>query len=164
MDSFQVFGVQFAVSLLVYGLIARWYLSPRLAAATLPVALTPLLLQHALRTLGATLLVPGVVGSDVPRGFAEQVAYGDLLAALLALLALWAVRSRWSIALLLVWLFNLEGFIDLLNALYVGIKLDVSHAMLGAAWYIPTFVVPALLVTHLMMFSMLLRRGGELRV
>jgi len=30
---------------------------------------------------------------------------------------------------------------------------------LGAAWYIPTFVVPLLLVTHVMIFARLLKRS-----
>jgi len=30
---------------------------------------------------------------------------------------------------------------------------------LGGAYYIPTFVVPALLVTHAMIFAMLMRRA-----
>ena len=57
-----------------------------------------------------------------------------------------------------MWIFNIEGFVDLLNALTQGIRLNVASAPLGAAWYIPTYAVPALVVTHIMMFSMLLKR------
>ncbi len=53
----------------------------------------------------------------------------------------------------MVWLFNVLGTVDLLRAL--------RHANavpdMGAAWYIPTFVVPLLLVTHVMIFARLLR-------
>ena len=35
-----------------------------------------------------------------------------------------------------------------------------NNVQLGAAYYIPTFVVPALVVTHVMIFRMLLRRSG----
>ena len=61
----------------------------------------------------------------------------------------------WAGALPLVWLFNIVGTVDLLNAL----RQNVAIAHLGAAWYIPTFLVPVLLVTHFMMFAWLLRRG-----
>ncbi len=156
--NFEIFGVQFAGSLLIYGLVARWYIAPRLATMSLTAALQPLLLQHATRTLGMTLLVSAVVGPGVPKAFAVQVAYGDLIAAVLALLALAALRARASFALGLVWIFNIEGAVDLLNALAYGIRHNVASAPLGATWYIPTYVVPALLVTHIMMFSMLLKR------
>ena len=80
---------------------------------------------------------------------------GTLSAAWLALLSLVALRGGWGLALALVWLFNIVGTVDLLNAL--------RHADavpdLGATWYIPTFWVPLLLVTHVMIFARLLRRG-----
>ena len=160
MDNFQIFGLQFTVSLLVYALIARWFVAPRLAGLPLRQALQPLLLFHALRTLGLTTLVTVVVSPDVPRSFVTPLAYGDLVASGLALLSLAALRAGWGVAIPLVWIFNLEGFVDLLNAFYLGVRLDVTRYQLGAAWYIPTFVVPALLVTHIMMFSMLLKRRG----
>lgn len=162
MNNFQIFGLQFTLSTLVYALIARWYIAPILARLPLREALQPLLLTHALRGLGLTVLVTAVVSPEVPRAFATQVAYGDLLATGLALLALAGVRARWTLAPALVWVFNLEGFADLMLAFYNGVRLDVTRYQLGAAWYIPTFVVPALLVTHIMIFSLLIRRpaGG----
>lgn len=158
MGNFEIFGLQFAGSVLVYTLVARWYIAPRLAKLSLAAALQPLLLHHTTRTLGMTLLVSAVVGPGIPRGFAVQAAYGDLIAVALALLSIAALRTGAGFALALVWIFNIEGFADLLNALAYGIRLNVANTPLGAAWYIPTYVVPALLVTHVMMFSMLLTR------
>lgn len=80
MNNFQIFGLQFTLSTLVYALIARWYIAPILARLPLREALPPLLLTHALRGLGLTVLVTAVVSPEVPRAFATQVAYGDLLA------------------------------------------------------------------------------------
>ena len=156
MDSFQIFGLQVVLSLIVYALIARWYVAPRLAVLTLPEALTPLLFLHAMRHLGMVFLVPTVVGASVPGAFAIPVAYGDLVAALLALLAIIALRSRWPLALGLTWLFNIEGTLDLLHAFYQGIRLRPE---LGSAYYIPTFIVPALFVTHYMIFWLLVKRS-----
>jgi hypothetical protein len=152
----QIFGLQFLMSLVVYALIARWHLAPRLAALPLPSALSPLLFLHAFRHLGMVFLVPTVVGASLPAAFAVPAAYGDLLAALLALLAIVALRLRWPIALRLVWLFSVVGVLDLVHAVARGVQLNVS---LGAAYYIPTFVVPALFVTHAMIFAMLVRRA-----
>ena len=123
--------------------------------APLPAALTPLLLLHAFRHVGMVFLVPTVVGSALPAAFAVPAAYGDLLAALLALLAIAALRSSWTLAIPLVWLFNVEGTLDLLNAFYQGFT---NNVLLGSAYYIPTFAVPALFVTHAMIFAMLIRR------
>jgi hypothetical protein len=150
-----IFGLQVVLSLVVYSLIARWYVVPRLAALPLRDALTPLLLLHAFRYLGMVFLVPTVVGPALPAAFAVPAAYGDLLAALLALLAIAALRQAWPSAIPLVWLFNVEGTLDLVNAFYQGLR---NNVQLGAAYYIPTFAVPALLVTHAMIFAMLIRR------
>jgi len=156
MSPSQIFGLQFLLSLVIYGLIARWYVAPRLAALPLASALTPLLFLHATRYLGMVFLVPTVVGGALPPEFAVPAAYGDLLAALLALLAIVALRARWPIALALVWLFSAVGTLDLLNALFQGNRLQVQ---LGAAYYIPTVAVPALLVTHAMIVVMLVTRS-----
>ena len=150
-----IFGLQVLLSLVGYSLIARFYVAPRLAALPLPAALTPLLLLHAFRHLGMVFLVPSVVGPALPAAFAVPAAYGDLLAALLALLAIAALRNAWPLAIPLVWLFNVEGTLDLLNAFYQGLR---NNVQLGAAYYIPTFAIPALFVTHAMIFAMLIRR------
>ncbi len=155
MDTLAIFGLQLILSLIVYALIAKWYVTPWLAEKPIHQALIPLIFPHAFRYMGMVFLVPGVVARPLPGAFATPAAYGDLVAAVLALLALIALRTGWARALALVWLFNIVGTVDLLNAL--------RHADavpdFGAAWYIPTFLVPLLLVTHFMIFARLLRRG-----
>lgn len=157
MDSFQIFGLQVLLSLIAYSLIAKWYVTPRLAALPLHDALLPLFLPHAFRHLGMVFLVPAVVAPTLPAAFAAPAAHGDLLAGLLALLTIVALRTRWPLAVPLAWLSNVVGTLDLLHAFYQGTRLDVGPH-LGSAWYIPTFVVPALFVTHFMIFAMLLKR------
>jgi hypothetical protein len=154
MNSQQIFGLQVVLSFVVYGLVAKWYVSPRLATLPLGAALQPLLVLHALRHMGMVFLVPTVVGPALPASFAVPAAYGDLLAGLLALAAMGAHRTGSSIAIPLTWLFNVVGLLDLINAFYQGLSNDVQ---LGAAYYIPTFIVPALVITHLMIFRMLVR-------
>lgn len=157
MSAEQIFGLQFVLSLVLYGLLARWYVAPRLAPLPLPSALTPLLFLHASRFLGMVFLVPSVTGGPLPPEFALAAAYGDLLAALLALASIVALRTGWPLAVPLIWLFNLLGTLDLINAILQGLRYNVQ---LGAAYYIPTVAVPALLVTHAMIFARLLRRRG----
>ncbi|TDJ74165.1 MAG: hypothetical protein E2O38_01655 [Proteobacteria bacterium] len=154
MDTQAIFGLQFVMSLVVWGLIAKWLLAPWLAKMPQHQALFWLTLPHAFRHIGMVFLVPGVVAQPLPADFALPAAYGDLVTGALALLALIALRTGWVGAVALVWLFNIVGTADLLNALR---HVNVAPAF-GAAWYIPTFLVPVLLVTHFMIFVRLLRR------
>ena len=154
MDTQAIFGLQFGLSLVLWSLIAKWWLAPWLQKKSQHQALACLTLPHAFRFMGMVFLVPGVVAQSLPHAFATSAAYGDLAAALLALLALIALRSGWAWALALVWLFNIVGTVDLVNA--VRQQNVVPH--LGAAWYIPTAFVPLLLVTHVMIFARLLGR------
>ena len=155
MNPQQIFGLQVVLSFLVYGLVAKWYVGPRLAALPVRTALQPLLVLHAFRHLGMVFLVPTVVGGALAPSVAVAAAYGDLLAGLLALAAIATLRARADVALPLTWVFNVVGLVDLVNAFYQGLSHDVQ---LGAAYYIPTFIVPALIVAHLMIFRLLLRR------
>jgi hypothetical protein len=69
-----------------------------------------------------------------------------------------ALSARASWAIPIVWAFNVWGTIDLLHAIYQGqIGVRIGPESLGAAFYIPTLVVPPLLVTHGLIFWLLLR-------
>ncbi len=149
----SIFGLQFVFSILVFGLLAKWVLAPWLASQSQSRALFWLTLPHAFRHLGMVFLVPGVVMQPLPENFAFAAAYGDLLAGVLALIALYALNARLTGAVAWVWLFNIVGTIDLLNALR---HLEVAP-LLGSAWYIPTMLVPLLLVTHFMIFVRLIK-------
>lgn len=153
MNTQAIFGLQFVLSLLVIGLLAKWTLTPWLEGLPRRQALFWLTLPHAFRHVGMVFLVPSVTAQPLPEAFAIPAAYGDLATGLLALLALIGLRTSWAGALALVWVFNIVGTLDLLNALR---HVDVAPSF-GAAWYIPTFLVPLLLVTHFMIFRRLLK-------
>ena len=75
------------------------------------------------------------------------------------MLALAGLPSRLGIAL--VWVFNLWGSADLLYAFYQGrIGVGIEPGQLGAAYFIPTVVVPLLLITHGLVFRLLLQGDG----
>ena len=148
--------VSLVLGLLIFSLIAKWYIGPLLAPLPRRDALTPLLLLHASRYVGLTFLIPGVTATVLDPRFAEPAAYGDLLAAVLALIALLALRLRWAVAIPLVWIFNIEGTLDLLNAVARGL-LYTDDGQLGATYFIPAIVVPALLVSHGLVFWLLVR-------
>jgi hypothetical protein len=85
-------------------------------------------------------------------------AWGDVAAASLALLAIAALRWPWSVAMPLVWVFSVWGTIDFLYAYVSGAVLQIEPGSFGAAYYIPTMIVPPLLVTHAVSFAVLLRK------
>ncbi len=125
-------------------------------------ALIPLLLLHSSRYIGMAFLIPGVTSEVLDARFATPAAYGDLLAGILALIAIMALRLQWRIAIPLVWIFNLEGSLDLLNALFQGVRY-VPNGHFGATYFIPAIIVPALLVTHFIIFVLLMRGASEVK-
>jgi hypothetical protein len=146
-----------SLSLLAFSLIARWYVVPVLRRLSWQRALEPLLLLHTFRHIGLMFLAPGAVKTTLPDAFAGPAAWGDLLAAALAFLAILSLRARKAWAPLAVWVFNVEGSLDLAHALVQGVARSAASGM-GAAFWIPAILVPALLVTHFLIFWLLLRR------
>jgi len=157
-DAFAVFGIQTFLSFVVFGLLAWWYVWPWLRSVDRTTALTALTFVHALRPIGATVLVASVAGTALPQDFREAVAYGDLATSVLAVVTLLALRSRLSVAVALVWLTNVVGFADLVNALVGGLRYDIARLGMGSFWYVVTILVPILWITHVLAFALLLRR------
>src|SRR5258708_7376547 len=117
----------------------------------------PVVMMHGCRFVGLVFVVPGVVSPELPATFAQPVAYGDFISAILALLALATLGSRTGTVL--TWVFNTFGTADLLLAFYLGsrISLPDTPGLLGAGYFILTAYVPLLLITHGLAFRILLR-------
>lgn len=152
MNTQAIFGLQFVLSLVVWGFAVGVLLRPWLAGRTRREALLVFCLPHTFRHVGMVFMVPGVVGPDMPASFAAGAAYGDLATGLLALVAVLALQRRWRAAIPAVWLVNIVGVLDLSSAL----RQTEAVSSMGAAWYIPTMLVPLLLVTHALMIGTLL--------
>jgi hypothetical protein len=142
----------------VFGLLAWWYVWPRLTSLDRTTAFTALTFAHALRPIGATVLVASVAGTALPRDFASAVAYGDLATSALAVVTLLALRARLDFAVALVWLTNIVGTVDLVNALSGGLRNDIATLGMGSFWYVVTILVPILWIAHVLAFALLLRR------
>jgi hypothetical protein len=152
------FFLSIAFSFIAWGIVTARYVWPELRLRPRAEALRPLLILHSFRFIGLAFLVPGVVSPDLPSAFARSAAYGDILAAILALLSL-AVPGRFGIAI--AWVFNLWGTLDLLDAFYQANHAGLLAGQLGAAYFVPTVVVPLLLITHGLAFQILLRHQNE---
>jgi len=157
MPSAVLFGVSVAFGLVVWGVVAWQYIWPAVSEGPSPENLKPILLLHAFRFLGLAFVVPGVVSSELPATFAQPVAYGDLIAAVLALLALSTLRTRSGTVV--TWVFNTFGTADLLFAFYLGSRISLPNnpGLLGGGYFILAAFVPLLLITHGLAFRILLQ-------
>ena len=154
-----IFAVAAAFGFLAWGVFSEQYIWPAISKRERAEALRPILVLHGFRYFGLAVLIPGVVAPELSRTlFARDLAYGDIAAAVLALIALGALKSR--LATPLLWIFNVWGTADLLNAFYQASRISLAGApgLLGAAYFIPVFVVPLLLVTHVLAFRLLMRK------
>jgi hypothetical protein len=153
-----IFGISALMTLVSSGLIAQFYVWPWLRTMNRHQALLVLVAPHMfLRFIGLSFLVPGVVSSSLPAAFAAPAAYGDFVAGILAIAATVALARRTPWATALVWLFNIWGAADLLFAIVQALRVQIDPGALGAAFFIPTAVVPPLLVTHALIFRLLVR-------
>jgi len=149
--------------LIAWGTVAVLYIWPALGGLAVSDAVRPLLILHAFRYLGLAFLIPGVVSPELPVSFARPAALGDIVAAFLALLALLGLGN--VVGTILTWVFNIWGSADLIFAFYNGARLvragKLRATYFGAAYFIPTFYVPLLLITHGIIFCRLLSVGGH---
>jgi hypothetical protein len=153
------FFVSIAFSLIVWGIVTARYIWPQLRLRPRAEALRPLLVLHSFRFIGLAFLVPGVVSPDLPPAFAHSAAYGDIIAAILALLSLLLLRSAGGVAA--AWIFSLWGSADILNAFYQANHAGLLAGQLGAAFFLPTLIVPLLLITHGLAFRILLQHENK---
>jgi hypothetical protein len=155
MKSELSFFVSIAFSFIAWSFVTARYIWPEIRLRQRAEALRPLLILHSFRFIGLAFLVPGVVSPDLPSAFADSAAYGDIVAAILASLALILLPSAAGVAI--AWLFSLWGTADLFNGFYQANHAGLMAGQLGATYFIPTFIVPLLLITHGLAFRILLQ-------
>jgi len=149
------FFVSIAFSFIAWGIVTARYIWPELRLRPRAEALQPLLILHSFRFIGLAVLVPGVVSPDLPPAFAHWEAYGDMVAVILALFSLLLLPSTVGVAA--AWIFSVWGSADLLNAFYQANHAGLLAGQLGAAFFLPTLIVPLLLITHGVGFRILLQ-------
>jgi hypothetical protein len=134
------------------------YMWPRLKAMDRFDAQRAIATLHSFRFFGLAFILPGVVGSNLPAGFATFAAYGNFATGVLAMLALLAVRIR-----PLFWLFvvalNLVGAADIILDGYhaVRVELPAVAGELGAMYAFLILYVPVQMITHIAAFYLLVR-------
>lgn len=158
MNVHAVFGLSALMSLVASAVGAKLFIWPWLRTMHRNAALVPLVAPHMFfRFIGLSFLMPGVVSPSLPSAFAIPAAYGDFVAGIFAILATLSLAGRWPWAIAFVWVFNVWGVADLLFAGFQGSHLQIDPGALRAAFFIPTAIVPPLLVTHGLMLWLLVR-------
>ena len=158
MSSATVFQIHLVLGYVPWLLAFGAYAWPRLRAMDPVEAQRAIAMLHSFRFFGLVFVVPGVVGANLPAGFASFAAYADFATGVLAILALLATRIRplfWP----LVVAFNAVGAADILVDYYHGYQLGLADLAgeLGAAYAIPIIYVPLLMITHVAAFYLLAR-------
>lgn len=126
------------------------YIWPRLKSMDRVEAQRAIATLHSFRFFGLVFILPGMVGPNLPSGFATFAACGDFATGILAMLALLVVRRRAFFGPLVLG-YSLVGIVDIVVDYYHGIRLGLPElaGQLGAAYAIPIIYVPLLMITHL---------------
>src|ERR1043165_4374922 len=148
----------YIASLLLFGA----YVLPWLKAMDRVEAHRAIATLHSFRFFGLVFILPGVVGPNLPAGFATFAAYGDFATGVLAMLAIATVRIR-PLFWLFVAAFNVVGTADLIIDYYNATQLDLPAIAgeLGSTYAIPIIYVPLLMITHAVALYWLGRGGGR---
>lgn len=164
MSPSTIFGIQLVLGYMPWLLVLGAYVLPRLRSMDHVRGQRAIATLHSFRFFGLVFLLPGVVGSGLPAGFATSAAYGDFATGMLAMLALLTVRVR-PLFWLFVVAFNVVGAADLLINYYHGAQFGLPQqaGQLAAAYWIPILYVPALMITHVLAFYLLVRHLRAVR-
>ena len=158
MSPATIFQIHLVLGYVPWLLCFGAYIWPRLKTMDWVEAQRAIATLHSFRFFGLVFILPGVVGPNLPAGFATFAAYGDFATGLLAMLALLTARVR-SVFWLFVVAFNLMGASDIIIDYYHGNQLGLPALAgeLGAAYAVPIIYVPVLMITHAVAFYFLLR-------
>lgn len=149
-------------SLVAASLLAGYFV-PAFRQWALTIPLRMLVLYHVTRFVGIAFLVLHARG-DLPSDFALFAGWGDIVVAVTAILVTALAlpvtsRLRWWIVL--VW--NVVGLFDILTVIGRGLQLGLADMQQMAAItafpmsMLPTFIVPLIIATHVLIFIRLRR-------
>ena len=153
-----IFRMHLILGYVAWLLCFRAYLLPKLRSMNQVDAQRAIATLHSFRFIGLVLIVPGVVGPNLPASFAPFAAHWNFATGVLAILALLTVRIR-PLFWLFVVAFNLVGTVDIILDYYHAIRVNLPAlaGQLGGTYAIPILYVPLLMITHVVAFYFLLR-------
>ena len=158
MSPATIFWIHLVLGYVAWLLFFSAYVWPRFKTMEWVESQRAIATLHSFRFFGLVFVLPGVIGPNLPASFAEFAAYGDFATGILAILALLTVRVRPLFSLFVI-AFNVVGAADIIIDYYHGnqVGLAAVAGQLGATYAIPIIYVPALMITHIVAFYLLVR-------
>jgi len=158
MSQSTVFWIHLFLGYVAWLLLFGAYAWPKLKTMEWVESQRAIATLHSFRFFGLVFILPGVIGPNLPASFTEFAAYGDFATGILAILALVTVWMRPLFSSFVV-AFNVVGAADIIIDYYHGnqIGLAAVAGQLGATYWIPIIYVPALMITHVVAFYLLVR-------
>jgi len=147
MTSMSALTLASILSFATFSIMAVWYGAPWLATRQRADALIPLLWIHAFRHIALQIFSAQKFGFAVSDGARNQIAAGDVIGMILAVIAILALHFRARIAPVLVWVFVAETVFDLVSTTIAGLREQLFATASGVTWLILAFYVPLLWVS-----------------
>ncbi|EAZ80808.2 hypothetical protein ALPR1_07780 [Algoriphagus machipongonensis] len=155
MNPFLVLALQCSFSLLIFWLILKWHVLPKISRETKFDFMTIFLWINVFRYLPLSLFMPDQVSSEFPLYLKETVAYGDFLSSIFALIALFFLRYKQSVANPMIWTFSIVSIADMILVLTLAMKEKVYLLDLGANYFTVSIYVPLLIVIQTLILKIL---------
>lgn len=153
-------AAQFA-SLLLFAVIVRWHIAPWLRRLPRADALMVLLWIHVFRYVALQAYSAQHAGFPVSDQGLRDIVLGDVGGAILAFLAIAALRMRWRFGLLLASILVVETVYDTYTNIRGGMQEHLLGQANGLTWLILAFYVPAIVVSTVLIAWQLFSRFGE---
>src|SRR5579864_3114481 len=149
------------ISLIVFASAARWYVAPWLTAQPRAAALSALLWVHVFRYVALQVFAAQHEGFPISAGGAMEIVIGDVAGAVIAFLAIAALRARSQIGVWLAWLLALETALDTYANIRGGVREHLMGAATGVTWMVLAFFVPMVVVSGVLIVWQLVSRRSE---
>jgi len=157
MDNFTIINIQALTGTIAIILGFKYWIQPRIANLSIHAALLPFVFLNTFRYLGLSFMAQEQFYNDYPSEFLTTTGLLDLSTAVLAIISVIALKNKWSLALPIVWIFNIVGFGDLITAFPQFFGLELYNHNLGFIWLVFITYGLATFLSHIYIFIRLIK-------
>jgi hypothetical protein len=157
MDNFTIINLQALTGTVAIILGFRYWIQPKVSKLAIHEALLPFVFLNTFRYLGLSFMAKEQFYDGFPTEFLTTVGLLDFATAILAIISVIALKNKWSLAIPLVWLFNIVGFGDLITAFPQFFGLKLYDQDLGFIWLMFVTYGLATFLSHIYIFIRLFK-------
>ena len=157
MDNFTIINLQALTGTIAIILGFKYWIQPRISKLPINEALLPLVFLNTFRYLGLSFMAKEQFYDGFPQDFLITVGLLDFTTAILAIISFVALKNKWRFAILLVWIFNVVGFGDLITAFPQFFGLKLYDQDLGFIWLMFITYGLAAFLSHIYIFIRLFK-------